>query len=62
LKIFHIWQACSQSFGVDSLIVGLAKLEKKILFQINKKKKIKISEFSKAEAKISMPMAWQRPC
>jgi hypothetical protein len=42
--------------------VGLAKLEKKILFQISKIKKIKISKFGKAEAKMSMPMAWQRPC
>jgi hypothetical protein len=41
--------------------VGLAKFEKKILFQISKIKKIKISEFGKAEAKTSMPMAWQRP-
>jgi hypothetical protein len=42
--------------------VGLAKLEKKILFQISKKKRIKISEFGKAEAKTLMPKAWQRPC
>jgi hypothetical protein len=37
--------------------VGLAKLEKKILFQISKKKKRKNSQFGKAEAKMSMPMA-----
>jgi hypothetical protein len=42
--------------------VGLAKLENKILFQIGKRKKIKISQFGKAKAKMSMPMAWQRPC
>jgi hypothetical protein len=62
LKRFKFGGFAVTPLVLTALLWALPNLKIKFYFKISKRKKIKISQFGKAEAKILMPMAWQRPC